>query len=385
MKRLTHIKVFSMIIFIPLIFVFLMVLLRLFTVDSSLEKFLALLMCFLLGFVMVASALYLRYLLKHMGRMNHFVKEVTQGNTPNALQVDNNDPIGILSEGLNQMERSMSNKLLYLSDHVELLTATAESLVEDNRLSQGKEKPLLEHIEEALESIHLQEELASQVSQSFVEINEGMENIDTDLQNIVESFVEASVKAEAGTDVINKAVAQMETISNKFEASTGAIDALGDKSKEIGLIVSLITSIAQQTNLLALNAAIEAARAGEQGRGFAVVADEVRKLAEQSAGAAHEIGDLIRKIQIEINKAVDSMEDGNKAVQSGISMVGDAGQSFYKISSEIENVSNQMMDVSGVIEEVFSGTQTMIEAVKESSNLTTKNSEVITNIAYALK
>lgn len=385
MKRLIHIKVFSMIIFFPLIFVFLMVFMRLFTAENSFEKFQALMMCFLLGFVMAVSAHYLRHLLKLMGKMNRFVEEVTQGNTPNRLQVDNKDPMGMLSDGLNQMEEAVSNKLLHLTDTVELLTRASEDLAEDNRLSQEKGKPLLEHIEEALESINLQAELANEVTQSFVEINKGMENIDTDLQNIVESFVEASVKAEAGTDVINKAVAQMETISNKFEASTGAIDALGDKSKEIGLIVSLITSIAQQTNLLALNAAIEAARAGEQGRGFAVVADEVRKLAEQSAGAAHEIGDLIRKIQIEINKAVDSMEDGNQAVQSGISMVGDAGQSFYKISSEIENVSNQMMDVSGVIEEVFSGTQTMIEAVKKSSNLTIKNSEVITKIAYALK
>lgn len=383
MKLFKNLKAFSIMTFFLLVSVFLMTLIL--CLVHNAPRIIPLLVSSVLVAVIVLLAMYLRCFLKQMSQMTHFVDEVIGGRNPNKLQTEGKDSIGKLANQLNVMENQVRNRFLYLTDHMQEIAMTSEQLGESNHYNHGKTEQIAVYIQELSQSVNVQTEVASDVTQSFVEINKGMENIDTDLQNIVESFVEASIKAEDGTNVINKAVAQMETISKKFEASTDAIDALGEKSKEIGLIVSLITSIAQQTNLLSLNAAIEAARAGDQGRGFAVVADEVRKLADQSSGAAHEIGHLINKIQEEIDHAVDSMKEGNTAVQSGILMVGNAGQSFYSISSEIENVSNQMMDVSGVIEEVFSGTQTMINSIQKGTDFSIQTAETILDISRVIE
>ena len=198
-------------------------------------------------------------------------------------------------------------------------------------------------------------------------INTGIEGVDTNLQEVVESFVEASSKAEEGIQVINKGINQMSVIRENFGSVIQAIDRLGTKSKEIKGIVVMIAKISKQTNLLALNAAIEAARAGEQGKGFTVVASEVRKLAEQSAHAANNIEDLINSIQMEIDHTEEIIQAVNQDVELGETVIMDAGETFNGIFHNIEDVSNQVMNVSASMEEVFSATQTVIESMAVES------------------
>ncbi|HHV13604.1 MAG TPA: methyl-accepting chemotaxis protein [Clostridiales bacterium] len=187
-----------------------------------------------------------------------------------------------------------------------------------------------------------------------------MSEVDMDLQDVVESFVEASSKAEKGNQVINKGINQMATIRENFTSVIQAINNLEKKSKEIMNIVEMITKIAKQTNLLALNAAIEAARAGEQGKGFTVVASEVRKLAEQSSGAAKNIGELIYSIQTEINQTEGIIQAVNREVELGETVITEAGKTFNGIVGNIEDVSNQVMNLSASIEEIFTVTQSVI-------------------------
>ncbi len=149
----------------------------------------------------------------------------------------------------------------------------------------------------------------------------------------------------------------MNSIALNSEKTSQTIGELGKQSNEIGNIVSTITSIAEQTNLLALNAAIEAARAGEHGRGFAVVADEVRTLAEQSAEAANEVTLLIKAIQVGISGAIDAVEASHKEIGEGVKVAGNAGKSLEAIITAIEHISTVLQDTAAGAEESSAGVQ----------------------------
>ncbi|QDS37979.1 methyl-accepting chemotaxis protein [Brevibacillus brevis] len=155
---------------------------------------------------------------------------------------------------------------------------------------------------------------------------------------------------------------------------------MGERSEEIVKIVDVITGIASQTNLLALNAAIEAARAGENGRGFAVVADEVRKLAEQSEESAKQIAHLVHEIQNNTNHAVGTMSKVNQNVQSGISVVHEAGESFQKIVNKIQHVTDQIQEVSALAEEMSASSEEISATVSEFGRIskeTAGNSQLV--------
>ncbi len=162
-------------------------------------------------------------------------------------------------------------------------------------------------------------------------------------REITEDTKELSLR---GQKAIENSVSGMEKINQQVSHLVGIVDKLGKSSEEIGKIIEVISDIADQTNLLALNAAIEAARAGEHGRGFAVVADEVRELAERSQQAAGEIGNLIRGVQQEVESAVVATNEGMKEVEKGVDLVKEAGLIFDKINSGIENISSLVEDIS---------------------------------------
>ncbi|MFY9427622.1 MAG: methyl-accepting chemotaxis protein, partial [bacterium] len=193
----------------------------------------------------------------------------------------------------------------------------------------------------------------------------------------------AQERAQAGSQMIGQTVDQIEVANSSIQDATGVIRDLGTRSEEIGNIVGVITAIAEQTNLLALNAAIEAARAGEQGRGFAVVADEVRKLAEQSADAAKQIGGLIKETQEDIDKAISVMGSGAKELASGTSQVQAVADSFQDILAAVRRVTERMQEVSAATEEIASGTERVVTTIEEISEIS-KGSAVGTQNVGAL-
>jgi len=143
----------------------------------------------------------------------------------------------------------------------------------------------------------------------------------------------------------------MNQIAQRVKLSADSVQGLGARSDQIGEIVMTIHDIADQTNLLALNAAIEAARAGEQGRGFAVVADEVRALAERTSKATREIGDMIKGIQGETKNAVIAMEEGVKEVESGTREATKSGDALHEIMQEIEQLNGQVGQIACAAEQ----------------------------------
>ncbi|MEW6274562.1 MAG: methyl-accepting chemotaxis protein [Bacillota bacterium] len=186
-------------------------------------------------------------------------------------------------------------------------------------------------------------------------------------QELARAAGDAAGMAWEGEKSMEQLLTQMLRIQELTDETSTAIHGLGQRSQEIGRIVDMISAIARQTNLLALNASIEAARAGEYGRGFSVVAEEIRKLAEQSAGAATEISTLIHEIQEETARGVERMGDGVSSVQKGTRLVNETGMRFREIVRQVERITGQIQQVAVSISEVNAASQQVAAAAEEQS------------------
>jgi methyl-accepting chemotaxis protein len=173
----------------------------------------------------------------------------------------------------------------------------------------------------------------------------------------------------------------MSRISDSVNQSARLIQTLGEHSDQISAIVNVIKEIADQTNLLALNAAIEAARAGEQGRGFAVVADEVRKLAERTSKSTEEISAMISNIQIGTTGAVSSMEEGSTRVRDGVKMARQAGESMLKIRSGAEQVIASVSEIMSALKEQSIASGQVAGNVEQIARMTEQNNAEVQEIA----
>ena len=175
----------------------------------------------------------------------------------------------------------------------------------------------------------------------------------------------------------------MEQMASQMEEASQVVSTLGDRSKEIGQIVETISNIADQTNLLALNAAIEAARAGEAGRGFSVVAEEVRKLAEQSQLSAEEIKERIAVIQGDTADAVVAMEAGTNEVALGTQAIREVGEQFQDITARVASIKSEMVEINDEVQKVSKGMQGIVTAMDTIDEVSRSTSEETQTISAA--
>jgi methyl-accepting chemotaxis protein len=186
-----------------------------------------------------------------------------------------------------------------------------------------------------------------------------------------------------GSSVVQETIAVMNTIAERVKESAKTVESLGAQSDQIGEIVGTIEDIADQTNLLALNAAIEAARAGEQGRGFAVVADEVRALAERTTKATKEIGAMIKSIQQQTREAVNSMEEGVQEVERGTDEASKSGHALEDILEQINAVSMQVNQIATATEEQTVTTNEISHNIQQITEVIQGTAEVAKDSATA--
>jgi methyl-accepting chemotaxis protein len=195
----------------------------------------------------------------------------------------------------------------------------------------------------------------------------------------------ASEDAKSGGEAVARTVDGMKVISEKMENTARVITGLGKRSQEIGRILEVIEEIADQTNLLALNAAIEAARAGEAGRGFAVVADEVRKLAERSVDAAKEIGEVVRQVQQETTDAVDVARSGASEAKQGIALADKAGVALRNIIESVSRSSELMGQIAEATGKQSQASSEVLETVSRMNSATSQVTQAVREQAEGSK
>jgi methyl-accepting chemotaxis protein len=285
---------------------------------------------------------------------------IARGDLTRTIKLDRKDEIGQLAAAMNTMVQNLRNMITQTTDiSTGIASASNQLHSTSTQIATGAE------------------EVASQTN-TVATASEEMSATSTDIASNCTMAAEASRQtadsANAGAAVVQETINGMDVIADRVRETSRTIEALGKRSDQIGQIVGTIEDIADQTNLLALNAAIEAARAGEQGRGFAVVADEVRALAERTTKATREIGEMIKAIQKETQEAVKAMDVGVQEVEKGAVSSQKSGKALEEILERINEVTMQVNQIATAAEqqtattsEVTSNIQQITEVVHQTA------------------
>jgi len=273
-----------------------------------------------------------------------------EGDLTKRIQVKGKDEIAKVAQSFNGVMENLHDIISKIRDNSNTLTVHSQDLAASS-----------EEVTATMEEVAgITNEVASVSSQ-------GAEKLEV----ATEEYEQVEAAARNGNQAVKETVEKINSIAQMSQNNAKAIRNLGQQSDQIGKIINTITVIADQTNLLALNAAIEAARAGEHGRGFSVVAEEVRKLAEQSAGAASEITGLIEKMQVGVGEAVSAIEDGAVEVDQGVQVANNAGVALDDIISAVEKNTGIIRDVAEGVMQVNEGSQ-QLSASNEQITSTTQ-------------
>ncbi|MBX7013393.1 HAMP domain-containing protein [Bacillus aerophilus] len=322
-----------------------------------------------------------RSISNRLSNLARFSKKVSEGDLRDKLQIQSDDEIGQVGKGFNTMIDSLRSLIGAVQTSVENVASSSEELT----ASAGQTSKATEHITLAIEQFSTgnesQNDKVESSSEELEEMNRGLQHMNESAESITASSIKSTEIAGEGGQLVEKTASQMNVIDQSVKKAENVISALESKSKDITQILGVINGIADQTNLLALNAAIEAARAGESGRGFSVVAEEVRKLAVQSANSAKEIENLIKEIVQDIDVSQEVFTAVNQEVQSGLSFTEQTKVSFHNIFDMTKEISDQLQTMNRTVVQLSKGSAHVSEAVREIADVSRESSANIQDIA----
>jgi len=294
--------------------------------------------------------------------------ETEQGDFTVKGTYQSKDELGLLTSSFNKMVAGVRSIIETVGETSHQVASSSQELSASADESTKASEYISTTIQELAVGSDQQVESVENSRTVITGMTEFAGRISSNAEKAAATADQTAMMSLEGTKAINKVSTQMKSINETVVSLSEAFKHLTERSNEIGNITEVITSIAEQTNLLALNAAIEAARAGEQGKGFAVVADEVRKLAEQSAQSAEQITRLITIIQNDTKQTMNSVISATGEVKEGLVVVHEAGGAFQKIENSITEVVTQINDVTNLVKNLTAGAseiETAISGVKE--------------------
>ena len=280
------------------------------------------------------------------------LRKIAQGDLRIHLSTDSGDEFAQMADETNKMLENIRNMAKTIQKTAESVADASGTLTNTAEQSAHATQSVAQSITEVAEASHGQMDSVAEAKHQVHAFTRGLSDAASAIENVADDIEHTSQKAEEGNQLVVATVDQMNAIADTVVSSSEVVAKLGERSKEIGNIVEVISGISGQTNLLALNAAIEAARAGEHGHGFAVVAEEVRKLAEESQNASKQIGDLIRAIQEETEEAVTAMETGRTEAEKGRENVAATGEGFSEILSMIRRIQENAGSIKATMDDL---------------------------------
>jgi methyl-accepting chemotaxis protein len=288
-------------------------------------------------------------------------------------EVSTHDEVGQMASGFNSMSDAFHDVFVNVADSSHQVANASEELARITQISyEGAQRQLME---------------TEQVATAMNEMTATVQEVARNATQTATAATEANTEAQAGKGIVGSAVTAIHNLAHKLENSGQVIKQMEEGSVQIGTVLDVIRGIAEQTNLLALNAAIEAARAGEQGRGFAVVADEVRTLASRTQASTEEIQNMIGRLQTYSKNAVAAMDESREQAEESVRQAELAGQSLGTITESIATISNMNMQIATAAEEqnaVAEEINRNIVNINQVTHETAENTKQITSASHEL-
>jgi methyl-accepting chemotaxis protein len=305
---------------------------------------------------LVIATLIIRSITATMSEMVEVIQEIAANNLAVAdIDVTVRDESGKAGEALNRMKNNLRGIIQSIASTAEHVASASEE-ISASATQQAQ-------------SAETQKDQTFQVATAMQQMSSTVTSVSDSCNKAADAARQAAETARLGGSIVDGTLTKMRVIAESVGATAKKMEELGKSSDQIGRIIGVIDDIADQTNLLALNAAIEAARAGEQGRGFAVVADEVRKLAERTTTATKEIAQMIKNVQDETKVAVTAMESGTQQVEEGVTSTAKAGDSLRAIIQMSEQVGGMITEIATAATEQSSTTEQVNGNVDQISRL----------------